>query len=57
MNEYTSKVICNTIISSASHDNDNNIDNYRTDLDTDTNMVVLGKKYYITRNAGRIAEV
>ena len=57
INEYTSKVIYNTIILSASCDNDNNIDNYRTNLDTHTNMAVLGKNCYITTDTGRIAEV
>ena len=57
MNEYTLRVICNAIILSASCDNDNNIDNYRTDSDTHANMVVLRKNCYITRDTGRIAEV
>ena len=51
------KVIYNTIILSASCDNDDNIDNYRTDLDTHANIVVLRKNCYITRDIGRIAEV
>ena len=57
MNEYTLRVICNAIILSASCDNDNNIDNYRTDSDTHANMVVLRKNCYITRDTGRIAKV
>ena len=57
-NEYASKlIICNAIFSSVSCDNNDNIDNYRTDLDTHTKIVVLRKNYYIARDIGRIAEV
>ena len=57
MNEHASKVIFNAIISSASCDNNDNTDNYRTDSDTHANIVILEKNCYITRDTGRIAEV
>jgi len=57
INEYASNIIYNNIILSVSSNNDNNIDNYITDLDTHANMVVLGKNCYVTRDTGRIAEV
>ena len=57
MNEYVSKIIYNAIVSSTSYDNDNDIDNYRTNLDAYTNIVILRRNYYITRDIERIAEV
>ena len=42
---------------SVYYNNDDHIDNYRTDLDTYTNIVILRKKCYITKDTGRIAEV
>ena len=56
INKYTSKVIYDTIVLSASYNNNDNIDNYRTNLDTHTNIVILEKNYYITRDMRRIAE-